>query len=135
MAVAMRTRRVAPLSGAVLVLSLVAACGGGPSEAVSSADRPAGSGEDRSDLVDVSGTVFDSRGEPVAGVAVRREYVGDEPILIPEYAIITGPEGGWSDALQPGEWVLSGILQGEETAKERVVLEDEGVEDIDLYFP
>ncbi|MDA2807997.1 hypothetical protein [Nocardiopsis suaedae] len=54
---------------------------------------------------------------------------------IPEYGVLSGPDGGWSLTLEPGEWDISGAVRGDETATERVVLEDERVEGVELRFP
>ncbi|MDA2814265.1 hypothetical protein O4J56_26690 [Nocardiopsis sp. RSe5-2] len=79
--------------------------------------------------------MFDAHGEPVQGVAIEREYTGDELIHIEEYGVVSGADGGWSLSLEPGEWDITGVRQEEETSTEHVVAEGESVEGVDLYFP
>ncbi|MDA2809141.1 carboxypeptidase-like regulatory domain-containing protein [Nocardiopsis sp. RSe5-2] len=101
---------------------------------MSSAERPKGSGESKSDRVRVSGKVLDSDGEPVEGVFIRQEYVGDDPPLLLEGAIFSGSNGQWSLVLEPGDWNIYGSLEGEETSVESVNVGEREIVDVELRF-
>ncbi|MFD3688598.1 hypothetical protein ACFWTE_27700 [Nocardiopsis sp. NPDC058631] len=82
----------------------------------------------------IAGTVYNSSGQPVEGVAIQWSSNEDPPVSSHEKGSRTIDDGSYRLVLFQGSWDIHGMKGGARTEMETVVL---GADDIivDLHFP
>jgi hypothetical protein len=82
----------------------------------------------------ITGTVYDSSGEPVEGVIIRWSSNEDPSVSSHEKASRTIDDGSYRLVLHQGSWDIHGTKDGTRTETETVVLGADGAV-ADLHFP
>ncbi|MEE2042901.1 carboxypeptidase-like regulatory domain-containing protein [Nocardiopsis tropica] len=82
----------------------------------------------------ITGTVYDSSGQPVEGVVIQWSSNEEPPVSSHERASRSIDDGSYRLVLHQGSWDVHGTKDGTRTEPETVVLGADGAV-ADLHFP